>query len=281
MDSEDSCIGRLSTNTLEVCRRAGIFGESPAFRQCLCRAEQAASAERTNGKLPVVFLCGETGTGKSALGRLIHTLSNRAHLPFHELDCAAVPHALTESVLFGYSNDDSARALTGKAGLLGLAGDGTLFLDEIGRTGLEIQSKLVSVLDSGEFTPVASSARQRTNCQLIFATREHLEVLVEKGSLLAELWHRTCAITVMLPPLRDRPDDIPLIAESLIAGLNTTHATCAPKHISPKALELLHAYRWPGNVRELIGCIQVAYALTPEEIGEIDANRLPDELTKY
>jgi DNA-binding NtrC family response regulator len=260
--------------------KANMWGGSPAFRYCLYCTEQAAMRylpmDQGDGRLSTLFVLGESGTGKSALCKLIHSLSDRARKPFYELNCAAIPATLAESELFGHVRGAFSEAHKDKPGFFETANGGTLFLDEIGKTSTDFQSKLLKVLDSGEFRRLGSTDLGHTTCHVILAAAEDPEKLIQNGSLLAELWYRTGAFTITMPPLRERPGDIKLIVDAQLARLNENLPRSERKVLSPQALALLMAHPWPGNVRELLGCLRASHALTPANVNTIDVEHLPE-----
>jgi DNA-binding NtrC family response regulator len=263
-----------------ACRERGLWGQSPQFLRSLYQAEVAAtryfSTFAREKRLPAVFFLGESGTGKSALAALVHEISGRGGKEFVELNCAAIPLGLAESELFGYEKGAHDKAFDQKTGCFEQAHGGTLFLDEIGKTSKEFQSKLLKVLDSGQYMRLGGTSMRKTDCQVILAESEDPQKLVEEDKLLQELWYRTGAFCITLPPLRERREDIEVLVQEQLAALNASHPESPPKRLRPKTLALFKAYSWPGNVRELMQCLDVAYALTPQETAEIDVDNLPE-----
>jgi transcriptional regulator with GAF, ATPase, and Fis domain len=276
---KDSVLREPSEGAWAACCAASMWGSSQEFRYCVYCAEQAARRylpmDPGNGMLPTVFVLGESGTGKSALCKLIHTLGDRARKPFCELNCAAIPTNLAESELFGYVKGAFSEAHKDKPGFFQTADGGTLFLDEIGKTSTEFQSKILKVLDSGEYRRIGSTETRRTTCHVILAAAEDPEKLVKDGRLLAELWFRTGAFTITMPPLRDRPGDIRQIVNEYLSRINRQLSPSERKALSPRALNLFMAHPWPGNVRELLGRIRAAHALAPPQSTMIDVDNLP------
>ena len=229
-----------------------------------------------------VLLLGESGTGKEVLGRLIHKLSPRAHRTFLKVNCAAVPADLLESELFGYEQYAFTDAKKQKRGLLELADGGTLFLDEIGEMPLEMQAKLLRVLETRAFYRLGGNKEVKINVRILAATNRNLEEAMKEGAFRADLFYRLAILRIDLPPLRERPDDILLFASRFIDDFNRSLGRNV-KQIAPEARRLLIAYHWPGNVRELKNVIERAMILSssdellpahlPGEIaGRIDAN---------
>ncbi len=273
-----------SEEMLRICRDRHMWGRSPAFLKALYYAEHAATRylgmHRPDQRLSSVFVLGETGTGKSALARLIHHLSKHSEERFEELNCAAIPVPLAESELFGYEKGSHDKAFSAKEGLFETANRGTLFLDEIGKTTKEFQSKLLKVLDTGEYRRLGGNQSRQTSCYVILAASEDPEFLIKEGILLEELWYRTGAFTVTLPPLRERGQDLDLLVEMAVEHLGQSHETGQSKRVSPQVLALFRGYHWPGNVRELMQYLDVAHALAPSDAPEIDVAHLPENLLR-
>ncbi|MBI3119892.1 MAG: sigma 54-interacting transcriptional regulator [Candidatus Hydrogenedentes bacterium] len=273
-----------SAHMIQLCESERLWGNSVDHRKSMYFAELAAKrylgAFQGDRKLSVLFFLGESGTGKSALARVIHRLSDHAAQPFLELNCAAIPITLAESELFGYEKGAHDKAYTAKAGWFEAAAGGTLFLDEIGKTTAEFQSKLLKVLDTGEFSRLGSNSTRKTHCYVILATSEDPVSLCESGRLLREFWYRVGAFTITLAPLRERPDDIALLVQRKLQHMNAEHPDDPPKRMSDKAFALFKAYHWPGNIRELIQYLEVAYALTPPDQPIIDVPHLPESFCR-
>ncbi|MCC6142211.1 MAG: sigma 54-interacting transcriptional regulator [Candidatus Hydrogenedentes bacterium] len=269
-----------SAKVQKACGERGLWGQSPQFLRSLHQAEVAAtryfSTFARERRLPAVFFLGESGTGKSALAALVHEISGRGNKPFIDMNCAAIPVTLAESELFGYEKGAHDKAFGQKPGCFEQAAGGTLFLDEIGKTTREFQSKLLTVLDSGQYMRLGGTSMRKTDCQVILAESEDPQKLVEAGSLLQELWYRTGAFCITLPPLRERREDIEILVQERLDRLNAVHPEVTPKRLRPKTLALFKAYSWPGNVRELMQCLDVAYALCPQDAEEIDVDHLPE-----
>lgn len=273
-----------SPDMLQMCARENIWGESAPFRKCLYQAEIAArrylNAFEGDRRLSTLFFMGESGTGKSALARIIHELSCRGSQPFVELNCAAIPVTLAESELFGYERGAHDKAFTAKPGSFETARGGTLFLDEIGKTTPEFQSKLLKVLDTGCFMRLGGAKTLQTRCTVILAESEDPAELIQQGRLMPELWYRTSAFTITLPPLRNREGDIERIVNARMTQLNQRLPDHAGKRVSGRALNLLRAHDWPGNVRELMQALDVAHALCPPDAQEIEVDHLPESFLR-
>jgi transcriptional regulator with PAS, ATPase and Fis domain len=204
-----------------------------------------------------VFIRGESGTGKELVAHAIHAHSAAAAEPFVPVNCAALPSTLLESELFGHVRGSFTGAVGNRRGRFALAGGGTIFLDEIGDTALEFQTKLLRVLQNGEFQPVGSESTEQTSARVIAATHQPLETLIVERRFREDLYYRLRVIEIVIPPLRERVSDIPPLADHMLqraaAALSTPVAVLAPD-----ALAKLMAHLWPGNVRELENCLMRA-----------------------
>ena len=240
-----------------------------------------ARIERLIGKaaacdLPVLII-GESGTGKEIVAREIHRRSLRSAKPFFSENCAALTETLLESELFGHVRGSFTGAERDRKGILELAHQGTLFLDELGDMSLAMQSKLLRVLQEGEVRPVGSRTTTRIDVRFISATNRDLQRLVEQGLFRLDLFYRINVITIALPPLRDRREDIPdLIA--LFVQRYARRTGCARKPFTEHALDLLCTYAWPGNIRELENTVYRCLVLGEEP--RIDSPDLPERIRK-
>jgi formate hydrogenlyase transcriptional activator len=233
----------------------GIIGQSSALRQALQLAETVATSDST------VLLLGETGTGKELVARAIHERSRRNARTFVELNCAAIPTGLLESELFGHERGAFTGAVTQKTGRLELADQGTLFLDEVGDIPLELQPKLLRVLQDREFERLGSTRTKKVDIRLIAATNRELDRMIEEKQFRSDLYYRLNVFPIRLPPLRERPEDIPL----LVRYFSQKYARRMQKRIEnipAAALRKLARWHWPGNVRELQNLVERAVILT-------------------
>jgi transcriptional regulator with GAF, ATPase, and Fis domain len=208
-----------------------------------------------------VLITGETGTGKELVAHAVHHSSSRQSLPFVKVNCAAIPDTLLESELFGHVRGAFTDATTTRRGKFSLANRGTLFLDEIGTMSIGLQAKLLRVLQEREVEPLGAERSERVDVRVIAATNGDLRQLVADGRFRDDLYYRLHVLPIVVPPLRDRVDDIPLLVEYFIHK----HATQKGKHvdsIEDGVLSSLQAYQWPGNVRELENAIERAVVLT-------------------
>ncbi|HVE82126.1 MAG TPA: sigma-54 dependent transcriptional regulator, partial [Myxococcales bacterium] len=193
---------------------------------------------------------GETGSGKALVARRLHYGSKRAEGPFVELNAAAIPETLVESELFGHERGAFSGADKARAGRLEESSGGTLFLDEVGELPLSIQVKLLRALEEGSVTRVGGSTERKVDLRVVTATNRNLEEEIKAGRFREDLYHRIAGAPVVLPPLRDRPRELPLMVNAFLADACARQGR-APLHLSAAAMEALSAYRWPGNVREL------------------------------
>jgi two-component system response regulator AtoC len=225
-----------------------LAGHDPRMIAVFKLIGQAAMTHAT------VLIRGESGTGKELVARAIHGNSAAAAEPFVPVNCAALPTPLLESELFGHTRGAFTGAVNARKGRFGLAGRGTILLDEIGDTSAEFQTKLLRVIQDREFEPLGAEKSERTNARVIAATHRDLEQMIENGTFREDLYYRLRVVEITLPPLRDRRDDIPLLAAELVRRGSTTAGTALPV-ISAEALARLREHDWPGNVRELEHCL--------------------------
>ena len=243
----------------EVSERYRFVGTSQPIREVLDLVAKIAPVQAT------VLISGETGSGKELVARAIHRQGPRALGPFVKVNCAAVPHELIESELFGYEKGAFTGATGRKPGQFALAQGGTLFLDEIGDMSLSMQAKLLRVLEDKEIVPLGGREPVKVDVRLIAATNKDLPKEVEEGNFREDLLHRLSVLVIRVPPLRERQEDIPLIAEYFLA-LFASENNVPPKRLAPVALDLLRKHPWPGNVRELRNLIERLTILSPSEV---------------
>ena len=229
----------------------GIIGNSPALESVLAEVERVASTEST------VVVLGETGTGKELIARAIHNLSPRRRRPFVSLNCAAIPFDLLESELFGYEKGAFTGAMAQKIGRFEMADTGTLFLDEIGDIPLALQPKLLRVLQEQEFQRLGSGKTHRINVRLVAATHRNLAQMVARKEFRSDLYYRLNVFPVLLPPLRERRQDIPQLVPHFVEMFSRRMGKRID-HIPQETLDALTSYSWPGNVRELQNLIERA-----------------------
>ena len=242
-----------------------ILGDAPALRGALYKIEQVAPTSA-----PVLIL-GETGTGKELFARAVHEHSPRSERSLVKINCAALPANLIESELFGHVKGAFTGATAAKAGRFELADGGTLFLDEIGEMEMDLQAKLLRVLQEGEFEPVGSSHTRRVDVRVIAATNRDFELAMREGRFRSDLYYRLSVFPIELPTLRERRGDIPTLVRFFIERGNQRLGRKV-HHIPNPAMEALEAHDWPGNVRELQNVIDRALILSPGDTLEVDAS---------
>ena len=235
-----------------------VVGRSDAINEALMLAKRVADSPKTT-----VLLLGETGTGKELFARGIHYASQNSEQPFVAVNCAAIPETLLESELFGHERGAFTDARKRKSGLFELAGGGTLFLDEVHQLPVALQPKLLRVLESRRLRLLGGAEEVEVRCRLVAASSPMLEQAVSTGAFREDLYYRLNVFTISLPALRDRQEDIPLIARQCLAESITEHGRV--KVLSGGALESLVSHRWPGNVRELRNVIERAAILSGDE----------------
>jgi two-component system nitrogen regulation response regulator NtrX len=253
----------------QIEQRFVMVGESPAIRELRAQIAQAAPS---NGR---VLIYGENGTGKELVARNIHHLSLRSGGPFVEVNCAAIPEELIESELFGHTRGAFTGALTARKGKFELADGGTLFLDEVGDMTLKTQAKVLRVLQEQKIEPVGGTASITVDVRVIAATNKRLEGEIRKGTFREDLYFRLNVIPFEVPPLRERRQDVPLLARHFMAQLSAEHGK-RPKEFAPAAVELLTEQPWPGNVRELRNITERLVIMTPGD--RVEAAHLPAPL---
>jgi len=249
--------------------RTDPVGSSPAFRAALELARTVAPTDST------VLITGESGTGKEVVARYIHQRSNRSEGPFLSVNCGALPESLLESELFGHVKGSFTGAVRDKAGLLVAAEGGTLLLDEIGEMSAKTQVKLLRALQEREVLPVGATQPVPMDVRILAATHRNLEEAIRTGEFRSDLYYRLNVIHLELPPLRERPDDIPRLAEVFLRRISPERQT--PPVLSQAAMEVMLAYPWPGNVRELENALERA-ALLFRNHREIPVAALPERV---
>lgn len=235
-------------------RVSGIIGESAPIRELLGKIEIVAKSNAT------VLLRGESGTGKELFARAIHELSRRSEGPFIKINCAALPESVLESELFGHEKGAFTGAINARKGRFELAHGGTIFLDEIGEISPAFQAKLLRVLQEGEFDRVGGTKTLKVDVRVVAATNSDLETAVSRGTFRADLYYRISVVPLLLPSLRERKGDIPLLAGAFLAQFNKENGRSLT--LSPSAIEVLKACYFPGNVRELENCVCRTATLT-------------------
>ena len=256
----DSIRGGASSATIPS--RFGMIGDSPPMRVLFDLIERVAPSHVS------VLIQGETGTGKELVARALHDQGARKSKPFLAENCAAVPANLLESELFGHTRGSFTGAIADRAGHFVAADGGTVFLDEIGDMPLAMQSKLLRVLQEGEVRPVGSNKTSKVDVRILAATNKDLSAMVAARTFREDLYFRLNVVTLRLPPLRERPGDIPHLARAFAARME--HEIGRPIRLTQAALDALSRWSWPGNVRELENSIRRAAVFARDEVGAED-----------
>ncbi len=239
---------RLSKALKPVYKLDMAIGSSPRMQEVFAEVHQVAPTKTT------VLLRGESGTGKEVIARAVHNLSPRQDGPFVRVNCAALTESLLESELFGHEKGAFTGAVGARKGRFEMAHGGTLFLDEIGDISASFQAKLLRVLQEKEFERVGGSTPIKVDVRLVMATNRNLEKMVAAGEFRADLYYRINVVSIFLPPLRERREDIPLMVEHFLSRFNRENSRKVK--VTPRALKVLTSCYWPGNVRELENCVE-------------------------
>jgi two-component system NtrC family response regulator len=250
--------------------RCGIAGTSAVITKAL---EKVASAARSDAG---VLISGETGTGKELFAKALHNNSHRSSGPFIVVDCAAIPATLLESTLFGHVKGAFTGADRASEGLVLKANKGTLFLDEIGEMSLDLQKRLLRVLQERRYRPVGAGYEEQSDFRLVAATHRNLGKMVDEGNFRQDLLYRLGAMVIELPPLRDRQEDIAKLAESITSRICKKYGI-PPKKLNCEVIDAFRAYEWPGNVRELGNVLESSIAAA-YEMPELYVHSLPEQL---
>ncbi len=248
-----------------------IIGESVPMKAL---RQQLSLMAGTNGR---VLIYGESGTGKELVAHAIHAMSPRADSPFVEVNCAAIPEELIESELFGHRKGSFTGAREDKVGKFQKADSGTLFLDEVGDMSLKTQAKVLRALEEQRFEPVGAPESIQVDVRVIAATNKHLEEEIERGNFREDLFYRLNVIPFYVPPLRERIQDVPLLAEHFLKEFTSAYGR-KPKELTQEAVAVLKDYSWPGNVRELRNVMERIVIMCPQV--RIDARHIPLNASK-
>lgn len=233
----------------QVIERKKILGNSPAMQKIIALMNQVAELDTT------VLLLGETGVGKSLFAKTIHQMSQKRNEPFIQINCGAIPETLLESELFGYEGGAfTGASKKGKIGLFETANEGTIFLDEIAEMPMQLQVKLLNVLQDREAYRIGGTKPFPIKARIISATNKNLKELIETGKFREDLYYRLNVVPITIPALRERREDIPLLIKNFLEKYNSKH--CTSKTISPRAYTILSSYDFPGNIRELENMIE-------------------------
>jgi DNA-binding NtrC family response regulator len=251
-----------------------LLGRSPAMKQVFALIQRVAPTEAT------VMIMGESGSGKELVAECIHLLSHRAQGPLVAINCGSIPGSLIEAELFGYEKGSFTGASRSHAGVFERATGGTLFLDEVTEMPLDMQTRLLRVLETGRFYRVGGTQEIKTDIRVFAATNRNVTEAVANRQLREDLMYRLAVFPLHLPPLRDRAGDVPPLAEHFLGLLNRANGTC--KRFSPTFAEALRSYRWPGNVRELKNAVERSFILA-DDVLDLDltlsmATQVPQQL---
>jgi two-component system nitrogen regulation response regulator NtrX len=246
--------------------RHRIIGESVPMKAL---RQQLALMAGTNGR---VLIYGESGTGKELVAHAIHDISLRSSDPFVEVNCAAIPEDLIESELFGHRKGSFPGAHEDKIGKLQKADGGTLFLDEVGDMSLRTQAKVLRSLEDQRFEPVGAETSIQVDARVVAATNKNLEEEIDRGNFREDLFYRLNVIPFYVPPLRERIEDVPILAEHFLKEFTTAYGR-KPKELTPEAYRVLQEYQWPGNVRELRNLMERIVIMNPQV--RVDARHIP------
>ncbi|SNS35679.1 sigma54 specific transcriptional regulator, Fis family [Noviherbaspirillum humi] len=243
----------------KLLKRYGIlYGSSPIMERLYQQVERVSATDAT------VLLVGESGTGKELISKAIHQISKRNDKTFVAVNCGAIPAHLIEAALFGHERGSFTGAVKQHIGYFEHASGGTLFLDEITEMPVDMQVKLLRVLESGTFMRVGGDQEVKVDVRLIAATNRDLESAVKQGNLREDLMYRLAVFPIRIPPLRERGADIELLAQQFLESLNEKNQT--RKNFSRSSLDVIRSYSWPGNVRELKNVVHRAYILSGDEL---------------
>src|SRR5690625_2409020 len=256
----------------DIKNRFGIIGNSPLLNRALDIARQVAPTDIS------VLIQGESGSGKEVFSHIIHQLSVRKHGSFIAVNCGAIPEGTIDSELFGHEKGSFTGATDKRKGYFETVSGGTIFLDEIGEMPIATQSRLLRVLETGEFIKVGASKVQRTDVRVVAATNKNLLEAIEKGKFREDLYYRLNTVPIRVPALRERKEDITLLFRKFCADFADKYRT-EPVRLTDDAIELLNAYSWPGNVRELKNVSEQISVLSKEKL--IDSEGLKAYLPNH
>ena len=252
-------VSSLAQSVGEIPPESVVFGQSESMQALRSRLDRVATAN-----VPVL-IHGESGTGKDIIARLVHTCSPWKNGPFVKVNCPAIPGTLLESELFGYERGAFTGAYGSKPGRVELAHRGTLFLDEISELDMPLQSKLLQLLQDGQFCRIGAQADKKVEVRIVCATNRKLEEEIANGNFRQDLFYRINVVNLYMPPLRERRSDIGGLVSYFLEYYNRKY-NCKAKPLSPELMEVLHKYHWPGNIRELENLVKRYVILGSEDV---------------
>jgi len=252
-------VSSLAQSVGEIPPESVVFGQSETMQALRSRLDRVATAN-----VPVL-IHGESGTGKDIIARLVHTCSPWKNGPFVKVNCPAIPGTLLESELFGYERGAFTGAYGSKPGRVELAHRGTLFLDEISELDMPLQSKLLQLLQDGQFCRIGAQADKKVEVRIVCATNRKLEEEIANGNFRQDLFYRINVVNLYMPPLRERRSDIGGLVSYFLEYYNRKY-NCKAKPLSPELMEVLHKYHWPGNIRELENLVKRYVILGSEDV---------------
>ena len=249
-----------------------MIGESAEYKKVISDVRKVAK----NSSI-TTLITGESGTGKEVLARFIHKLTNSTNQPFIDINCGAIPDTLLESELFGYEKGAFTGANQDKKGLFDEANGGTLFLDEITNIPQELQSKFLRTIQEGEIRPVGSTKVRKINVRIVAAASNDLRAQVKTGNFREDLFYRLNVVNIKLPPLRERKEDIPILAQHFFNQFSEKYSKQI-KGFQPESITALESYSWPGNVRELENVVERTFLLAQPQLETVPPELLPPEI---
>lgn len=264
-------VSSLAQSIGEIPPENVLFGRSEAMQGLRSRLDKVAAAN-----VPVL-IHGESGTGKDIIARLVHTLSPWKTGPFVKVNCPAIPGTLLESELFGYERGAFTGAYGSKPGRVEMAHRGTLFLDEISELDMSLQSKLLQLLQDGQFCRIGAQADKKVEVRIVCATNRNLEEEIENGTFRQDLFYRINVVNLYMPPLRERRTDIDVLVNHFLEYYNRKY-NCKARPLSSELMEVLQKYRWPGNIRELENLVKRYVILGNEEVISSDLQPSDNDL---
>ena len=244
----------------QIKQRYGIIGRDPKLDSVLDTALQVA---KTN---LAVFIQGESGTGKEVIPRIIHDFSLRKTKRYFAINCGSIPEGTIDSELFGHVKGSFTGAISDHEGYFGTANGGTLFLDEVGELPLSTQVRLLRVLETGEYIPVGGSEPRKTDVRIVAATNVQIEKAIREGKFREDLYYRLCTISVKMPPLRERGEDVLLLFKKFAMDTAQQYSIPQPLRLTPEAQKVVMSYKWPGNIRQFKNVVEQMSILSEERV---------------